>query len=110
MNKLLLILKEDLLDKKWFLLGLGVLVGLLSCYVVYLISTWDLSSLQAYLQSLPESYRALLGQPDVANPYSFLKWVLLFFPVAVLRRFSYLLSEQFGASGGRKQHFRPCAV
>ena len=72
MKKLLLILKEDLLDKKWFLIGLGVLVGLLSCYVVFLISTWDLSSLQAYLQSLPESYRALLGQPDVANPYSFL--------------------------------------
>jgi ABC-type transport system involved in multi-copper enzyme maturation permease subunit len=63
-------IKEDLIDKKWFLVALGVLVGLLGWYLIYLLSTWDLSGLQAYLDSIPAEIRALLGQLDVANPYS----------------------------------------
>jgi ABC-2 type transport system permease protein len=69
-RKIFAIIKEDLFDKKWFLLGLGVLVGLLGLYLVSFLDTYDLSALQTYLDSLPAELRALLGQLDVANPYS----------------------------------------
>ncbi len=65
-------MKEDLFDKKWSLAILGVLIGLLGCYLVNMLSTLDLSALQAYVDSLPESMRALLGQLEIANPYSLL--------------------------------------
>lgn len=65
------ILKEDLMDKKWLLVGLGVLIGLLGCYVIYMLSTMDFSQMQAYIDSLPDSVKALLGgQLNVTNPYS----------------------------------------
>lgn len=63
-------MKEDLFDKKLFLLGLGVLIGLLGLYLVSFLDAYDLTALQAYLDSLPAELRALLGQLDVANPYS----------------------------------------
>jgi ABC-2 type transport system permease protein len=69
-RKIFAIIKEDLFDKKWFLLGLGVLVGLLGLYLISFLDTYDLSALQAYLDSLPAELRALLGQLDAANPYS----------------------------------------
>ena len=70
MKKIFAITKEDLFDKKWFLLSLGVLVGLLGWYLIAFLGTYDLSALQAYLDSLPAELRGLLGQLDVANPYS----------------------------------------
>jgi ABC-2 type transport system permease protein len=69
-KKIFAVTKEDLFDKKWFLIGLGVLIGLLGLYLVNLLSSLDLSGLQAYLDTLPESLLALLGPLDIANPYS----------------------------------------
>jgi ABC-2 type transport system permease protein len=71
-KKIFAVIKEELFDKKWFLTGLGVLVGLLGLYLVNLLSGLDLSGLQAYLDTLPESLLALLGPLDIANPYSLL--------------------------------------
>ncbi len=70
MKKIFAVIREDLFDKKLFLLGLGVLVGLLGLYLVSFLDAYDLSALQAYLDSLPAELSALLGQLDVANPYS----------------------------------------
>ena len=70
MKKIFAITKEEFFDKKWFLIGLGVLIGLLGLYLVNLLSGLDLSGLQAYLDTLPESLLALLGPLDIANPYS----------------------------------------
>ena len=70
MKKIFAITKQEFFDKKWFLIGLGVLIGLLGLYLVNLLSGLDLSGLQAYLDTLPESLLALLGSLDIANPYS----------------------------------------
>ena len=70
MKKIFAITKEDLFDKKWFLIGLGALIGLLGLYLVNLLNSLDLSGLQAYLDTLPESLLALLGPLDIAKPYS----------------------------------------
>jgi ABC-2 type transport system permease protein len=70
MKKIFAVMKEDLFDKKLFLLGLGVLIGLLGLYLVSFLDAYDLTALQTYLDSLPAELRALLGQLDVANPYS----------------------------------------
>jgi ABC-2 type transport system permease protein len=70
MKKIFAVTKEELVDKKWFLIGLGVLIGLLGLYLVNLLSGLDLTGLQAYLDTLPESLLALLGPLDIANPYS----------------------------------------
>ena len=70
MKKIFSIAKEELFDKKWFLIALSFLIGLLGLYLVNLLNSLDLSGLQAYLDTLPESLRALLGSLDIANPYS----------------------------------------
>jgi ABC-type transport system involved in multi-copper enzyme maturation permease subunit len=63
--------KEDVYDKKWSILGLGVLVGLIGFYVISLFSSMDFSQLEEYINSLPEAMWALLGgELDITNPYS----------------------------------------
>jgi ABC-2 type transport system permease protein len=69
-KKIFAVTKGEFFDKKWFLVGLGVLIGLLELYLVNLLSTLDLSGLQTYLDTLPESLLALLGPLDITNPYS----------------------------------------
>ena len=94
------ILKEDLLDKKWLLLGLGVLIGLLGCYVIYMLSTMDFSQMQAYIDSLPDSVKALLGgQLDVTNPYSlfnayFFSFLWLYCGIFLVYMASSLVSQE----------------
>jgi ABC-2 type transport system permease protein len=69
-RKQLVTIKEDLIDRKWSLIGLGILIGLLVYYVVYMLDSMDLDQMQAYLDNLPDSVKALLGELDIANPYS----------------------------------------
>ena len=65
------IAKEDILDKKWSLIGIGVLVGLIGFYVISLFNSLDFSQLEDYINSLPEAVLALLGgRLDITNPYS----------------------------------------
>jgi ABC-type transport system involved in multi-copper enzyme maturation permease subunit len=71
-KKLFAVIKEDLLDKKWSFAILGVLIGSLGLYLTYMLSTMDLSALQNYIDSLPESMKAIIGQLEIANPYSLL--------------------------------------
>jgi ABC-type transport system involved in multi-copper enzyme maturation permease subunit len=63
--------KEDIYDKKWSILGLGVLVGLIGFYVISLFNSMDFCQLEEYINSLPEAMWALLGgELDITNPYS----------------------------------------
>lgn len=65
------ITKEDLLDKKLSILGIGVLIGLMGFYVIFLFSSLDFTQMKAYIESLPEAMWALLGgELDLTNPYS----------------------------------------
>jgi ABC-type transport system involved in multi-copper enzyme maturation permease subunit len=71
MWKLLNITKEDIWDKKWSILGVGILVGLIGIYVISLFNSLDFNSLEDYINSLPEAIWALLGgELDITNPYS----------------------------------------
>lgn len=71
MWKPLNIAKEDIWDKKWSILGVGILVGLIGFYVISLFNSLDFSSLEDYIHSLPEAIGALLGgELDITNPYS----------------------------------------
>ncbi len=66
------IAKEDVFDKKWSIIGVGILVGLMGLYVINMFVSMDLSQLEDYINSLPESMIALLGgELDITNPYSF---------------------------------------
>jgi ABC-type transport system involved in multi-copper enzyme maturation permease subunit len=71
MWKPLQITKEDLYDKKWSILGVGILVGLMGFYVIYLFSSLDFTQMKGYIESLPEAMWILLGgELDLTNPYS----------------------------------------
>lgn len=71
MWKSLEITKEDILDKKWAIIGIGILVGLIGFYVINLFSSLDFTQMKEYIESLPEAMWALLGgELDLANPYS----------------------------------------
>jgi ABC-type transport system involved in multi-copper enzyme maturation permease subunit len=64
--------KEDVFDKKWSIIGVGILVGLMGLYVINMFVSMDLSQLEDYINSLPKSMIALLGgELDITNPYSF---------------------------------------
>jgi len=66
------IAKEDVFDKKWSIIGVGVLVGLMGFYVINMFASMDFSQLEDYINSLPDSMIALLGgELDITNPYSF---------------------------------------
>jgi ABC-type transport system involved in multi-copper enzyme maturation permease subunit len=72
MWKPLNIAKEDVFDKKWSIIGVGVLVGLMGLYVINMFNSMDFSQLEDYINSLPDSMIALLGgELDITNPYSF---------------------------------------
>ena len=71
MWKSLEITKEDILDKKWAIIGIGILVGLIGFYVISLFSSLDFTQMKDYIDSLPEAMWALLGgELDLTNPYS----------------------------------------
>ena len=71
MWKPLNITKEDVFDKKWSIIGLGVLVGLIALMVIAMFNSLDFSQLEDYINSLPEAMLALLGGDlDISNPYS----------------------------------------
>jgi ABC-type transport system involved in multi-copper enzyme maturation permease subunit len=66
------IAREDVFDKKWSIIGVGILVGLMALYVINMLNSMDFSQLEEYINSLPDSLIALLGgELDITNPYSF---------------------------------------
>jgi len=66
------IAREDVFDKKWSIIGVGILVGLMAIYVINMFNSMDFSQLEEYINSLPDSLIALLGgELDITNPYSF---------------------------------------
>ncbi|MCW4015153.1 MAG: ABC transporter permease [Candidatus Bathyarchaeota archaeon] len=73
MWKSFIITKEDVFDKKLSILGVGILVGLMGLYIINMFNSLDISQLEDYINSLPESMLALLGgELDITNPYSLL--------------------------------------
>jgi ABC-2 type transport system permease protein len=98
--KLLELIKQDILDKKWSLVGMGILIGLMGFYVISLISSLDFTQMQAYIESLPEALRAMLGgELDLANPYSltnayFYSFIWLYIGIFIIYITSNLIPQE----------------
>ena len=100
MWKPLEIIKQDILDKKWSILGMGILIGLMGFYVISLISSLDFTQMQAYIESLPEALRAILGGTlDLTNPYSltnayFYSFIWLYLGIFIIYVISNLIPQE----------------
>ena len=75
MKRFLLMLKESLLEKKFVILILGGVIGLLSYFVVYILEDLDLAALEGVMAMWPEEMLEFFGDVEAfTNPYGF--WVL----------------------------------
>jgi len=75
MNRFFISLKESLLDKKYILLILGGVIGLLSYFIVYMIEGMDLSAIEDIISLWPEGMIEFFGDVEAfTNPYGF--WTL----------------------------------
>ncbi|NVM35458.1 MAG: ABC transporter permease subunit [Candidatus Lokiarchaeota archaeon] len=75
MNRFFLLLKESLLEKKFVILILGGVLGLLSYFIVYMIEGMDLSAIEDIIALWPEEMLGFFGDVEVfTSPYGF--WTL----------------------------------
>ena len=73
-------IKESLLEKKFVLLILGGVIGLLSFFIVYMIEGMDLSALKDIITMWPEEMLGFFGDVEAfTNPYGFWSLELLSF-------------------------------
>lgn len=100
MWKLFELIKQDILDKKWSILGMGVLIGIMGLYIISLISSLDFTQMQAYIDSLPEALWALIGADlDLTNPYSlvnayFYSFIWLYLGIFIIYIISNLIPQE----------------
>ena len=67
--------KELILEKKFMILILGGVIGLLSFFVIVMIGDLDLQAIEDFFSTFPEGMLDFLGDLEViANPYGF--WTL----------------------------------
>jgi hypothetical protein len=64
--------KELILEKKFTILLLGGVIGLLSFFIVVIIEGLDLQAMESFYTLFPEDLMAFIGDLGViANPYGF---------------------------------------
>jgi len=75
MKRFLLLVKESLLEKKFVILILGGVIGLLSYFIVYMIDGMDLSAIKDIIAMWPEEMLGFFGDVEAfTSPYGF--WTL----------------------------------
>jgi len=75
MKRFLISLKESLLEKKFILLILSGVIGLLSYFIVYMIENMDLAAIEEIMAMWPEDMLEFFGDVEsFTNPYGF--WTL----------------------------------
>ncbi|MFX1327572.1 MAG: ABC transporter permease [Promethearchaeota archaeon] len=75
MKRFFISIKENLLEKKIVLIILGIIIGLLSYFIVYMIENMDLGAVEEIMSMWPEEMREFLGDVEsFTNPYGF--WTL----------------------------------
>ncbi len=80
MRQFIISLKENLLAKKYIILILGGLIGLLSYYVIYLFGSIDFEVIQTFIEGLPEGMLDFFGDVDnFTSPYGFWSLEMLLF-------------------------------
>jgi len=72
--------KELILEKKFMILILGGVIGLLSFFIIIILEDLDLQAIEGFLSTFPEGVLDFLGGLEViANPYGFWSLELLSF-------------------------------
>ena len=80
MKQFLSTVKELILEKKFMIIILGGVIGLLSFFIIALIGDLDLASLEDIFSAFPEGMLDFFGDLEViANPYGFWSLELLSF-------------------------------
>ena len=73
MGQLLIIVKEYINDKKWAILFLAGILGLLAILITYMLIDFDLEAIEDLMTYLPEGFLDFFGEmSDMTNPYGFL--------------------------------------
>ena len=73
-------LKESILSKKYLILILGGIIGLLSYFIIYMLEDLDLAAIQSIIDALPEGMLEFFGDVEIfSNPYGFWSLEILTF-------------------------------
>ncbi|MFX0036769.1 MAG: ABC transporter permease [Candidatus Hermodarchaeota archaeon] len=100
MNRFLISIKENLLEKKIVLIILGGVIGLLSYFIVYMIENMDLAAIDEIIAMWPEEMLEFFGDVEsFTSPYGFWSLELLSFMwvyagIYILYMASNLLSQE----------------
>jgi len=80
MRQFITSVKEQILSKKYILLILGGIIGLLSYFIIYMIEDMDLTAIQAIIEAWPEGMLEFFGDVEIfSNPYGFWSLEILTF-------------------------------
>ncbi|MBY9006967.1 MAG: ABC transporter permease subunit [Candidatus Lokiarchaeota archaeon] len=100
MRQFIFSVKEYLLSKKYILLILGGMIGLLSFFIIYMVNGIDIESLEAIIASFPEGMFDFFGDIEIfSNPYGFwslemLSFIWLYAGIYIVYMASSLLSQE----------------
>ncbi|NHI94233.1 MAG: hypothetical protein EAX96_17205 [Candidatus Lokiarchaeota archaeon] len=101
MNQVISLLKENLWDKKWIILIMGGLIGLLGFGIILLLGTMDMTSIQSVLETFPSGFLDFFGDSlaAISTPYGFfslefLNFIWLYAGIFMVYIASSLLSQE----------------
>ncbi|MFX1377051.1 MAG: ABC transporter permease [Promethearchaeota archaeon] len=100
MRQFIISVKESLLSKKYILLILGGIIGLLSYFIIYMVEDMDLDAIQDIIAAWPEGMLEFFGDVEIfSNVYGFwsleiLAFMWLYAGIYIVSMASGLLSQE----------------
>jgi len=100
MKRFFISVKESLIEKKFILLILGGVIGLLSYFIVYMIESMDLAAIEEIINLWPEEMLEFFGDVEsFTNPYGFwtielLSFMWLYAGIYIVYMASTLLTQE----------------
>jgi ABC-2 type transport system permease protein len=100
MRQFITSVKESLLTKKYIILILGGIIGLLSYFIIYLVEDMNLTAIQDIIDAWPEGMLEFFGDAEIfTNPYGFwglemLSFIWLYAGIYIVYMASGLLSQE----------------
>ena len=100
MNQIIVNLKEYLIEKKYIILILGGIIGLLSYLVIYMVQDMNLEAIEDIISAWPEGMIDFFGDVEIfTNPYGFwslelLSFMWLYAGIYIVYMASGLLSQE----------------
>lgn len=100
MNRFIRSVKVSLLDKKYMVIILGGVIGLLSYFIIYMVEDMDLAAIEDIIQAWPEGMLEFFGEAEIfTNPYGFwglelLSFMWLYGGIYIVYMASGLLSQE----------------